>query len=259
MSLRIACDLDGTIADMDSALQREAERLFGPDISLRPPRGSAVAEPGATPAAPEVPGEVTGGIPTDPPSPGGAVARAAAEPGKKTITDRQMRELWAHVRRTENFWSTLAEIESGTVARFAALAAEHRWEVLFLTQRPATAGDTAQVQTQRWLHSHGFALPSVYVMNGSRGKVAQALAIDAVIDDRPENCVDVVSDSQAMSVLIWRDDPAAVPPGAARLGITVVHAFSEALDQMLALMATRQKPKGLVERVKAAIGMNARP
>jgi hypothetical protein len=34
MSLRIACDLDGTIADMDAALQREAKRLFGPEVDL---------------------------------------------------------------------------------------------------------------------------------------------------------------------------------------------------------------------------------
>ena len=34
MTLRIACDLDGTVADMDAALQREARRLFGPDIDL---------------------------------------------------------------------------------------------------------------------------------------------------------------------------------------------------------------------------------
>jgi hypothetical protein len=35
-TLRVACDLDGTVADMENALQREAERLFGPDIILRP-------------------------------------------------------------------------------------------------------------------------------------------------------------------------------------------------------------------------------
>ena len=34
MALRIACDLDGTVADMDAALQREARRLFGPDVDL---------------------------------------------------------------------------------------------------------------------------------------------------------------------------------------------------------------------------------
>jgi hypothetical protein len=34
MGLRIACDLDGTVADMDAALQREARRLFGADVDL---------------------------------------------------------------------------------------------------------------------------------------------------------------------------------------------------------------------------------
>jgi hypothetical protein len=34
MALRLACDLDGTVADMDAALQREARRLFGPDVDL---------------------------------------------------------------------------------------------------------------------------------------------------------------------------------------------------------------------------------
>ena len=35
MPLRIACDLDGTVADLRLALQREAERLFGPDVDVR--------------------------------------------------------------------------------------------------------------------------------------------------------------------------------------------------------------------------------
>ena len=40
-------------------------------------------------------------------------------------------------------------------------------------------------------------MPSVFVMNGSRGKLAAALHLDAVIDDRSENCLDVVVDSKA--------------------------------------------------------------
>ena len=60
-----------------------------------------------------------------------------------------------------------------------ALAAANRWEILFLTQRPTTAGDTAQVQSQRWLRAQGFDMPSVFVMNGSRGKLAAALHLDA--------------------------------------------------------------------------------
>ena len=36
MSLRVAFDLDGTVADMEGALQRVAEQLFGPNVALRP-------------------------------------------------------------------------------------------------------------------------------------------------------------------------------------------------------------------------------
>ena len=35
MPLRIACDLDGTLADMESALQQQAECLYGPYVDLR--------------------------------------------------------------------------------------------------------------------------------------------------------------------------------------------------------------------------------
>ena len=60
----------------------------------------------------------------------------------------------------------------------------------------------------------GFTLPSVFVVQGSRGLVADALALDVVIDDRPENCMDVAADSNAGVFLLWRgldkDVPAAV-------------------------------------------------
>ena len=65
----------------------------------------------------------------------------------KGLSDRQMKELWAYVSRVENFWTTLAEIEPGVIQRFAQLATDNKWEVLFLTQRPASAGETAQRQT----------------------------------------------------------------------------------------------------------------
>ena len=113
------------------------------------------------------------------------------------MTARQQRRLWRHVETIENFWETLTEIEPGAVARLAAVATERKWEVLFLTKRPASAGATSQMQTQRWLEAKGFALPSVYVVQGSRGRIAAALGLDFVVDDRPENCLDIVVDSKA--------------------------------------------------------------
>ena len=103
-----------------------------------------------------------------------------------------------------DFWETLDEIESGAIKRLAALTEDRRWEVIFLTSRPPSDGSTVQRQSQRWLERHGFPLPSAYVVQGSRGLIAKALQIDLVIDDRPENCLDVVLESQAGAILVWR-------------------------------------------------------
>ena len=186
MSLRIACDLDGTVADMAAALQREAERLFGPDAILNAMPGERLE------SAEEVARQSQADAPVGPPG---------------ALTPKQVRRLWEHIASVDNFWMSLGEIEPGAVARFAAVSRERRWEIIFLTQRPPSAGETTQVQSQRWLQTHGFELPSVMVMSGSRGKVAQALALDAVVDDRPENCLDVLSDSTARPVLVWRSGP----------------------------------------------------
>ena len=110
--------------------------------------------------------------------------------------------------RTKNFWTTLDETEPGVVARIADLAADLRWDVLFITTRPTATGATTQVQSQQWLSAHGFAHPSVFVVKGSRGKVAAALDLDAVVDDRPENCLDVATESSARAILVWPESPA---------------------------------------------------
>lgn len=246
MSLRIACDLDGTVADMERALQREAEALYGPDVDLR-----------AGQSMPLVPLQSPANFANGDPPAAGAESPPPASPqtGKRPLTDRERRGLWAHVGRIENFWFALKEVERGAVARFGAQAMAHRWEVLFLTQRPEGAGNTPQRQSQAWLQVHGFEHPAVFVMNGSRGKVADALSLDVVIDDRPDNCLDVVTDSTARAILVWRDDPATVPPAARRMGIIVVHSFSEALDYLETMRARQAKSRGLLGRIRNAIGV----
>jgi hypothetical protein len=237
MALRIACDLDGTLADMDTALQREAERLFGPGVDLRANGGAGKGAAGDTVRL----------------KPDATTAQSrGANTGRRGLTRVELRQLWAHVGTIENFWTTLQEIEPGAVAKLAALASLHGWEVIFLTQRPASAGDTAQLQSQRWLEAHGFRYPSVFVLNGSRGRVADALALDAVVDDRPENCLDVVSDSKATSILIWRD-VRPTPPTLARLPIVTTRSFAEAVEQLQRLMPPI--PSGLVARVRRAVGV----
>jgi hypothetical protein len=223
MSLRLGFDMDGVVADLNQALVREALRLF-PDGQ----ESSAVPNGDQFPAAP-----------------GGDAAETT--PPSLSLTSRQERELWDAVRGTHNFWETLDETEPGIVARLAATATERRWDVIFLTSRPRSAGDPVQVQSQRWLQRLGFPLPALFVVSTSRGRIAQALELDVVVDDRPENCLDVAIDSKARAILIWRGAENAVPASALRLGIGGVPSVAACLD--LLIEADTEAPDGLVTRL----------
>src|SRR5262249_46060970 len=227
MPLRIGLDLDGVLADMEGELVRQAETLFGETMTRR-------LEERAAPTA-----SATSVVETPPD--GTHEKKAAAAPPsaneppllKLNMTQRQQRKLWNHVESIENFWMTLKELEPGVIRRLSSIAAERRWEVIFLTKRPETIGLTAQVQSQRWLESKGFTLPSVYVVQGSRGRIAAALGLDIVVDDRPENCLDVVVDSKARAILVWREEAKNLPAAARRLGIGAGTSVAEGLDILL--------------------------
>jgi hypothetical protein len=237
VALRIAFDLDGVLADMESELARHAQYLFG--AYAVPPReeGSpedAAAEADQTPAETRDNGASTGAI----------------------LTSRQQRQLWQHVASIDSFWEGLAELEPGVVQRLATLAMEHRWELIFLTRRPESAGASAQVQTQRWLQAHGFALPSVYVVQGSRGRIAAALDLDFVIDDRPENCLDVIVDSKARAILVWRGGEGQPPVDAKHRGIGVVKTVADCLDVLIRADSPGTRDKaGVVNRVLRLLGL----
>jgi hypothetical protein len=149
------------------------------------------------------------------------------------------------------FLESLQETEAGVIARLARLARARRWEVIFITQRPSSAGDTTQRQTTRWLVAHGFDLPSVYVVRGTRGKVAEALSLDVVVDDRPENCLDVKLESRARAILVWKDDNASLPQNAKRLGLEPVASLGACLDLLAGVPAARP---GFFKRITQRIG-----
>jgi hypothetical protein len=253
LALRIGFDLDGVLADMEAELVRHAEILFGEPMTRR------LEEK----AAPESDGVAGRHVSADaaPDSPEAAEAAEAAPENappllKIRMTSRQQRRLWRHVESIENFWESLAELEPGVIERLARITSDRRWEIIFLTKRPETVGVTAQVQTQRWLESHGFRMPSVYVVQGSRGRIAAALALDIVVDDRPENCLDVVVDSKARAILIWREGENQLPAAAQRLGIGVVKTVDECLDILTQIdsAAARDEP-GVLTRVMRLLGL----
>ena len=239
---RIGFDLDGVLADLASAMAAVATRLPGGAIgrlSFGEPGGSAAGEIRGEP-------ERAGETETGAANAGGDIEESEGHQWSPELTG----EVWREIRATEDFWETLDEIEPGVVARLAALADEHRWEVVFLTQRPSTRGRTTQRQSQRWLADAGFPYPAVCVVSASRGRIAEALALDLVVDDRPENCVDVVNDSKARAVLIWRHGQHAVARTAQRLGIEVADSVNDCLDRLVAGFLSPGFRDGLAERIK---------
>ena len=249
MTLRIGFDLDGVLADMEAELVRQAELLFGEAMTRRLQER---AEIGAADSA------TAPGAPADPAAesaPGSPLAEAPPIV-RLQMTARQQRRLWRHVKAIENFWESLDEVEPGVVARLAATAAERQWEIIFLTKRPASAGFTSQVQSQRWLQAKGFSLPSVYVVQGSRGRIAAALDLDFVVDDRPENCLDVVVESKARALLVWREDERLLPAAARRLGMGVVGSIDECLGIMTQVDVPRADQPRVVDRVLRMLGFN---
>lgn len=248
--LRIAFDLDGVFADMESELVRQAEILFGEAVTRRLEERATAT--GIASSSSDQPSDETAGGQT-----AASVSGENVPPlVRLNMTARQQRKLWSHVESIENFWQTLPELEPGIVNRLATVTAERRWEVIFLTKRPQTVGQTAQVQSQRWLESKGFPLPSVYVVQGSRGRIASALGLDIVVDDRPENCLDVVVDSKARAILVWRDDEKQLPAAARRLGIGVVKSVAECLDILTQVDSSPgAAPPGVVARVMRLLGL----
>lgn len=241
-SLRIAFDLDGTLADLSTAFHEVEDRLFGPYEAEHPePKPEAREE--EQEAEQRAAEQASGSEPIYTPGSGPDVAAVARE---RLAQSRAMRRhndvIWREIESMTDFWTTLKPIEDGVVRRLWESAHTHNWEVFFITQRPATAGQSVQRQTQRWLQEHGFELPSVIPLSGSRGKACQALRIDFLVDDTPKNCVDVISDSSARAVLITNGIDEFTESGARRLGIVTVRSVLEAIDVLEQATAAKANP-----------------
>jgi hypothetical protein len=244
--VRIGFDLDGVIADLHHTFADVALRLY-PHLDAGVVASEVV---GASPAD-----EAT----TDPEEVPGA-AGLPDTPGRASLalSRRQTSAIWDELCATENFWEGLRETEPGIVRRVAEIAERLRWEVIFLTSRPRSAGLTVQRQSQRWLDRLGFAMPSVFVVHGSRGKIADALALDVVLDDRPENCLDVVLESKARAVLIWRGPAATVPASARRLGIGVESTVQACLDVLVEAEQAAASPADFMQRLRNLLGIRTK-
>jgi len=230
MTVRIGFDMDGVLADFSTAFRDVETRLFG--------TAAAVAT-----EAPEVEAQHEDDA-----------ARQAVAPAPRE-SRRRRDAIWKAIHETPDFWSTLQPHDAGAVPRIHEMMLRYRWEVFFITQRPSTLGQTVQRQTQHWLRAQGFDLPSVLVINGSRGAAAGALRLDFHVDDSPQNCLDIVSESRARPILIVPEPDEVTENSARRLKISVARSIGEALDVLNAVVSEPGvgDKSGLLNRVSRMV------
>jgi hypothetical protein len=223
------------LADFARAYLEIEERVFGPA------------------AAPTRPGDPEDQEAAETTDDGGA---AAADPVAAGHALRRRRDtVWQTIEATPNFWTTLQPLDTGAVRRIHELSVREGWDVFFITQRPATDGETVQRQTQRWLVEQGFELPSVLVIHGSRGEAARALRLDYLVDDSARNCIDVKAMGDTKALLVTDPADESTAESARRLGIGTVSSIGEALDLIEQASLAKTQPN-LLTRIAKLVGLD---
>ena len=230
MAIRVGFDVDGVVADFAGAYREVEQRLFAdrPGLPDEPEREAREQEQRGSGPDPE---------------------RSGPAPEARRRRDL----IWKEIQAAPDFWTTLRPVEESAVRRIYELMIRHNWEVFFITQRPASAGATVQRQTQQWLATHGFELPTVVVVSGSRGRAAAALGLSYHVDDNPQNCLEIRRESSAKPLLIAAADDQETAASARKLGIGVAPTLDACLEILEKASAAQSEP-GLLERLAALVG-----
>lgn len=157
--MKRAWDIDGCLADFNNAFRNLTKTELGIEL------------PEITNEYPKI-----WNWPTDPLLP-------------RPLTKAEYSHMW-QVVGDGDFWETLGTYPE--TASCITLLRELRGEgdgIYFITSRP---GKYAKHLTEFWLDAQGFECPTV-LLSTQKGPVCVGLEIDIFVDDRPENCQDVLA------------------------------------------------------------------
>lgn len=114
------------------------------------------------------------------------------------ISRGDVEKVWTSIRETPDWFYEAVPAFKDSEKCLKALAAKH--ELYFITARIPTAGDSIQRQTQRTLEDLGLICPTVLVVR-EKGKLVDALKLDAFVDDKVENLQDILIETMGKTKL----------------------------------------------------------
>jgi 5'(3')-deoxyribonucleotidase len=146
-------------------------------------------------------------------------------------TKEEEKLAWVSIIEDPTFWAKLspyADTEDSIKFLVRLIAEGH--DVYFVTARP---GLNSKKQTEDWLRRMGMPSPTVLISH-SKGLCADALKLDAYIDDRWENAVDVVTRGVKTFLLDrpWNSVQDAAQRGIVRV-TSVVSAFGSVFPEAM--------------------------
>lgn len=110
------------------------------------------------------------------------------------VTNSEMKEAWVKAAGTNNLWAKLERLPSFDADTVHLLyVASQRHDVFFVTNRFDTPGASAMKQTKYWFFHNAYIQAPNVLLAKDKGPMATVLQLDAFIDDKPQNCLDVLA------------------------------------------------------------------
>ncbi len=108
------------------------------------------------------------------------------------FTKEEFDAVWEDAKNTENFWLNIPTVQNLDIGLMLDLSRKHA--LYFITDRFDTVGGSAVSQTLQWITYNLLPgrSPAGVIVAKHKGPIVRTLGIDVFIDDKPENCLEVV-------------------------------------------------------------------